>query len=122
MKYVEYNPDMKIGGCILRTFMKLLDKDELVIDKELIDLSKEMNHDNYTDIEVFERYLELNNYKKIDGNNILVKDLKELDGKYACFCFKGDFYHMLPIIDNTVYDKREDSLNLYTINLYRLRK
>ena len=50
MNYVKYDPDMKIGGCILRTFIKLLDKDELVIDKELKELCSKMNHNNYTDV------------------------------------------------------------------------
>ena len=120
MKYVEYNPNMQKGGCILRSFMKLFDKEESVLEKELLDLAKSMNHDSYTDVEIFEKNIDNNNYKKIDSNNILVKDLKNFDGKYACFCFKNDWYHMLPIIDNTVYDKSNDSLELYVINLYKL--
>ena len=120
MKYIEYDPIMKHGGCILRTFMKLLDKDEEIIYIELLDLCKKMGHTDYTDIEVFEEYLKNNNYVKINDNkDVLVKDLDNLEGKYACFCFKDNWYHMIPIIDNTVYDSKQNSLELKVISLYK---
>ena len=57
---------------------------------------------------------------KIDGNNILVSNLTLESGKYAIFAFKDDFYHMFPIIDNTIYDKNDDCLDLCVINIYKL--
>ena len=122
MKFIKYDPEMEKGGCILRTFMKLFDKDEISIYNELVNLAKEMNHNDYTDIEVFEKYLENNSYIKLDIKDMLVGELNNLNGKYACFCFKGDFYHMLPIINDTIYDKREESLELTVISLYKLNK
>ena len=120
MKFEKYDPVMEKGGCILRTFMKLLNKDEKTILSELIDICKEMNHKDYTDIEVFEKYLEINNYIKIDNiKDMKVKELENLSGKYACFCFKDNWYHMIPIIDNIVYDRKDDSLELKVISLYK---
>ena len=48
------------------------------------------------------------------------------DGKSNCvirtFCklFNKDWYHMVPIIDNVLYDKTNDSLELYVISLYKI--
>ena len=54
------------------------------------------------------------------GKDIKVKDLKIDNGKYIVFCFdKKDFYHMVTIIDNILYDKNDSSLELYVITLYK---
>ena len=54
------------------------------------------------------------------GKNIKIKDLKLKKGSYIVFCWnKDEFYHMLPIIDNIVYDKDDRSMELYTISLYK---
>ena len=116
MKYEEYNP--KCSNCIIRTFMKLFDKDELLLQEELIELANKMNESDYNNINAFEKYLENNNYEKIDMKDILVKDL-DLNGKYACFCYKDNWYHMIAIIDNIVYDKTPECLDMNVISLYR---
>ena len=32
---------------------------------------------------------------------------------------KKEYYHMVPIINNTLYDKDNESLNLYIISIYK---
>ena len=120
MKFVKYNPISEKGACVLRTFTKLFRKDYKIIKEELTTLANFLNYESYNEIEVFEKYLSDNNYIKIDGNNILVSNLTLESGKYAIFAFKDDFYHMFPIIDNTIYDVNDDCLDLCVINIYKL--
>ena len=87
--------------------------------EELNTLAYSLNYNSYNEIEVFEKYLSDNNYIKIDGNNILVSDLKLENGKYAIFAYKDDWYHMFSIIDNIIYDKNNDCLDLYVISIYK---
>ena len=48
------------------------------------------------------------------------KDLKIDGNTHVVLCSdKKDFYHMVPIINNTVYDKNDSSLNLYVLSLYK---
>ena len=111
MKFVEYNPVLG-SGCIVRTFLRLLDKDVSEIKNELFNLAQDMGYDDYSEISVFEKYLDINNYEKIDNyKDILVKDLSLDYGKYALFCYdKNDYYHMFSIIDNIIYDKNDKCL------------
>ena len=119
MKFINYNPVDERGACVLRTFSKLFNKTYDDLKKELNTLAHTLNYESYNEIEVFEKYLSDNNYIKIDGNNTLVSDLKLEDGKYAIFGYKDDWYHMFAIIDNVVYDKNNDCLNLYVISIYK---
>ena len=122
MKFVEYNPVLG-SGCIVRTFLRLLDKDVSEIKNELFNLAQDMGYDDYSEISVFEKYLDINNYEKIDNyKDILVKDLSLDYGKYALFCYdKNDYYHMFSIIDNIIYDKNDKCLDLYVISVYKLK-
>lgn len=122
MKFENYNITDINGNsnCIIRTFSKLFNKSYDEILNELLDLAKSLRYDNFTEIEVFEKYLYNNNYVNYIDKDIKIKDLKLPLGKYAVFCYdKKDFYHMLPIIDNTIYDKNNESLNLYVIKVYK---
>lgn len=121
MKYTYYNPVEEKGGCIPRALSKLLKKDYHQVKEDLINLAKEQNK-NANDIEIFEEYLKQNNVVKIgDYNDKQIKDLN-LIGEYTIFCCdKLDFYHMVTIIDNTIYDKNEEALELYVISIYKKR-
>ena len=122
MKYEYYYVEdkNKKTNCIIRTFCKLFNKEYDAVKQELINIAKELNYETYAEIEVFEKYLNDNNYKKIEHKEEQIKNLKLGNGKYAVFCYdKKDYYHMLAIINNTVYDKKEDNLNLYTITIYK---
>ena len=122
MKYEYYyvEDENKKSNCIIRTFCKLFNKEYDAVKQELINIAQELNYETYAEIEVFEKYLNNNNYKKIEHKEEQIKNLKLENGKYAVFCYdKKDYYHMLAIINNTVYDKKEDNLNLYTITIYK---
>lgn len=123
MKFEKYDPIKEKGSCVLRTFTKLLEKEPNAIKEELINIAKKHNYENYNEIEVFEEYLYKNNYKKINNyNNSMIKDIELGKGKYAIFCYdKEDYYHMIPVIDNTVYDKTSSCFNLYIISIYKLK-
>ena len=73
------------------------------------------------DLVKFEKYMEDNNIIKINRDeDIKVKDLKIDNGSYIVFCYdKKEFYHMIPIIDNDIYDKNSDCMDLYVISVYR---
>ena len=117
LKYEYYNPVDEKGGCITRTMSKLFDKDYETVKEELISLSKELGYDDYHDTEVFEKYLENNNYKK-EELNIPVSELN-LKGRYAVLCHKGDNYHMFSVIDGVVYDKSLKYLDMDVVNIYK---
>ncbi len=122
MKYEYYyvEDENKKTNCIIRTFCKLFNKEYEEVKQELINIAKELNYETYAEIEVFEKYLNDKNYIKLEHKEEQIKNLKLENGKYAVFCYdKKDYYHMLAIINNTVYDKKEDNLNLYTITIYK---
>lgn len=122
MKFEYYNPVDEKGGCIFRSFSKYFDKDYNTIKKEILDLQKELNKESYTDDLVIETYL--NNHGVYDTNSeckCQIKDLKT-EGKSIILCYnKKDFYHMVTIIDNVVYDKHEDTFDLYVLKIYKGR-
>ena len=122
MKYEYYYVEVenKKTNCIIRTFCKLFNKEYEETKKELINIAKELNYETYAEIEVFEKYLNDNNYKKIEHKEEQIKNLKLENGKYAVFCYdKKEYYHMLQIINNIIYDKKEENLNLYAISIYK---
>ena len=116
MKYEEYIVD---GNCIVRSFCRMFNYNSLDVSNELDDICRKCNY-TYDDVELFEEYLKRRNMFKIDyRKDLLVKDLK-LDGKYIVFCWdKNNYYHMIPVIDNVVYDKNNKCLDLYVINIYK---
>ena len=122
MNFIEYNPEIEKSGCVIRTFTKLFNKDYKIIKEELTALANSLNYESYNEIEVFEKYLSDNNYIKIDSNTTLVSDLNLDNGKYAIFAFKDDWYHMFPIIDNTIYDKDNSCLDLSVISIYKCKE
>ncbi len=119
MKYIEYNPVDEKGGCVIRTFSKLLDKDYYVVKEELLKLTKELDCADFREQLVFEKYLLVNNYKKITTKEKIVDNLKLKKGKYAILCKKENNYHMFPIIDNVIYDKNKKCFGQTIINIYK---
>ena len=55
IKYQKFNPDIKYN-CVIRSLSKITNKDCGKVKEEIIELSTKMNHNDYTDIEVFEKY------------------------------------------------------------------
>ena len=123
MKYENFYITDNEGksNCVIRSFSKIYNKEYDEVSKGLLDISKELNT-NFNDIETFEEYMKRLNTKKIDyGKDLLIKDLSLDNDKYIIFCYdKKDFYHMVPVINKTVFDYCDDSLNLYVISIYKV--
>jgi hypothetical protein len=123
MKFNEFYIENSEGksNCVIRSFCKLFNKEYDQVYNELCNIQKELNCSSYNDIEVFETYMNRNGIDKIEyGSDIKIKDLSLGSGSYIVFCYdKKDFYHMVTIIDNVLFDKDNRSLELYTISIYK---
>ena len=120
MKCEYYNPIDEKGSCVQRSISKVLNKDYFAVKNDLINIYKNLNAKDYREVEVFEKYLFDNGASKLDIKNILVKDLKLNNGKYIVYCYKDDWYHMIPIIDNIIFDKTDNCLELIVLKIYKL--
>ncbi len=112
------------SNCVIRSLCKILNKEYGDVYNDLCEVAKELNYSSFNDIPVFEKYMEDNNIFKINcEESIKVRDLKINNGSYIVFCWdKNDYYHMVPIVDNVIYDKNSDCLNLYVISIYRKKE
>lgn len=122
MKYSEYFISNKEGksNCVIRSFCKLYNQEYDVVFNELVELAHEINHNSFNDVEVFEEYMRRHNTTEIETKEIKIKDLELDSGNYIVFCYdKKDYYHMITIIDNTIYDKTDECLDLYVIKIYK---
>ena len=119
MKYQFYFPKEDHCDCVLRTFMKLLNKSYDDVKKDLLVIAQDLGYEKYNEINVFEKYFLDNGYSKIDGDNSLVKDYLFDEANYGVFCFKDDDYHLIPIIKQTIYDKNEKLWDMKIISLYK---
>ncbi len=116
MKVTYYNPVDEKGGCIVRSISKALNKDYLDIKNDLININN-----NYKNEKVFEEYLFKNNFIINNNyNNKLIKDIS-LEGLNIVLAYKDDWYHMMCVIDNTIYDKKnyDDIKDLRIIKIYK---
>ena len=109
------------SNCVIRSFCKFFNDDYDNVFNDLCNIANELKCESFNDIEVFETYMKRKSTFPLDyGKKLKVKDLHLDNGKYLVFCWdKKDFYHMVPIIDNTLYDKSDDCLDLYTITVYK---
>lgn len=123
MKFKSFNISNKEGksNCVIRSFCKLYNKSYDEVYEELCNVQKELNCSSYNDIEVFETYMSKNNTNKISyEKDKRIKDLELDNGKYIIFCWdKNEYYHMIPIIDNIIYDKDNKSMELCVLSIYR---
>ena len=119
MKTIYYNPVNENGGCVIRSISKALNKNYLDVKNELIHINE-----SYNEEEVFEKYLFKNNFV-IDNSykNKLLKDIN-LNGVNIVFAHVNDWYHMMCVIDNVVYDKAsfEEIKNMKIIKVYKLKR
>lgn len=109
------------SNCVIRSLCKILNKEYGFVYTGLCEVAKRINFSSFNDIPVFEKYMEDNNIVKINfEEDITVKDLKLDGGSYIIFCYdKKDYYHMISIINNVIYDKNSDCMDLYVIGLYK---
>lgn len=123
MKYKKYYISNSEGksNCVIRTLCKILNTSYDKIYSDLCNLANHLNCSSFNDVEVFETYLRMHGFNAINyGKDTKIKDLVIDNGTYIIFCWdKKDFYHMIPIINNVVYDKDNQCLDLYTITVYK---
>lgn len=123
MTFKEFYISDKNGksNCVIRSLCKILNREYDDIYSDLCKIANDLKNNSYNDVPVFEKYMEDNNIFKIScEEDIKVKDLKIDNSSYIVFCYnKKDYYHMIPIINNTIYDKNSDCLNLNVISIYR---
>lgn len=123
MRFEEYYITDKEGNsnCLIRSLCRIYNKEYEEVFGDLCSLAKELKCENFNDIEVFETYMKKHNTFKIDyGKDIKIKDLKLEDGNYIVFAFdKKDWYHIVNIENNVLYDSEDDSLELYVISIYK---
>lgn len=123
MKFKEFYISDKNGksNCVIRSLCKILNKEYQEVYDALCEVAKELNKSFFNDIPVFEKYMENNNIIKINNiPNIKVKDLELDNSDYIVFCYnQKDYYHMFPIINNVIYDKNDECMNLYILAIYK---
>ncbi len=123
MKFSKFYVEDKNGktNCVIRSFCKLYGGAYEEVINELLSIKDEINAESFNDIEVFEEYMRRRDTDKIDyGKDTRIKDLNVDSGNYIVFCWdKDNFYHMVTIMDNTLYDKDDTSSNLYAITVYK---
>lgn len=123
MTFKEFYITDKNGksNCVIRSLCKILNKEYNDVYNELCKITEDLKCDSFNDIPVFEKYMGDNNIFKINHDeDIKVKDLKIDNGSYIVFCYdKKEFYHMISIIDNDIYDKNSDFMDLYVISVYK---
>ena len=109
------------SNCVIRSFCNVYNEEYENVYKELCEIAKELNCESFNEVDVFETYMKRRDTISLDyGNDLKVKDLKLDKGKYLVFCWdKESFYHMVSIIDNVLYDRKDDSLDLYVIKIYK---
>lgn len=121
MKFCYYNPVEEKGGCVARALSKAYQLDYNQVKEELIKLSQELNYDDYRELEVFESYMLFRGASILSGwENLCIKDANFDNNTYVVFAYKDDFYHLLCICDNIVFDKREDVLDLIVLKVYKI--
>lgn len=123
MKFSKFYVEDKNGrtNCVIRSFCKLYGGTYEDVINELLSIKEEINAESFNDIEVFEEYMRRRDTDKIEyGKDTRIKDLNIDNGNYIVFCWdKNIFYHMVTIMDNTLYDRDDTSSNLYAITVYK---
>ena len=121
MEFEYYNPSNDKRSCVVRTMAKLTDKDYSIVKSELTELAKDIGCGTYNDEKVFSSYMANHGiYKLNDYTDTKVGQLGLSCGTYCVYCTNRDgFYHLLPVVDNVIYDRRDDIRELYVIAVYK---
>ena len=109
------------SNCVIRAFCKIFNKEYENVYNDLCIVAKQLECDSFNEIQVFEKYMENHSINLIDyGKDMQIKDLSLDSGNYVIFCWnKKEFYHMVPVINNILYDKDDKCLELYAIKIYK---
>ena len=121
MEFEYYSPSDESRSCVVRTMTKLTGKEYSTVKEELTELAQKLGYETYNDEAVFKQYMaEHGIYKIKEYVDTTVGEIELNDGSYCVYStnHKG-FFHLIPVVDNVIYDRRNDSLELYVIAVYK---
>lgn len=122
LSFEQYNPSEDKQSCVVRTMTKLVGREYSTVKQELKELAERSDYETYNVQSVFEEYMSRNGiYKERDYNdNTQLRDLDLPVGTYCVFVTNRiSYFHLVPVIDNVIYDRRNDSLGLYVVATYK---
>lgn len=121
LKVEYYNPSDEKHSCVFRSLSKALNKSFDNVKDELRELGNSMGIDDLLDDRVFDAFLLKNEYKMVDKYNDSMLLDNNYDGVNLVYSYYNEWYHMVCIIDNVIYDKFDlDRLkNLKIIKVYK---
>lgn len=92
-----------------------------MVKEELTVLAQKLGFETYNDESVFVYYMaEHGIYKINEYENTTVGELELNNGIYCIYSTDNNgFFHMIPVVNNVIYDRRNDSLQLYVIAVYK---
>lgn len=124
LRFLYYNPSGESRSCVVRTMTRLTGKPYETVKAELTALAAEMGYPEYNEPDVFEAYMAQHGIVKcIDDCGLRVKELKLERGSYCVFCTDHEgFFHLMPVQDGVIYDRRDDSQELFVLAVYRQMK
>lgn len=124
LRFMYYNPSGESRSCVVRTMTRLTGKPYETVKAELTALAAKMEYPEYNEPEVFEAYMAQHGIAKcIDECGLRVKELKLERGTYCVFCTNHEgFFHLMPVQDGVIYDRRDDSQELFVLAVYRQMK
>lgn len=121
MDFQYYNPSDEPRSCVVRTMTRLTGKDYQTVKKELTALAEETGFSGYNEQAVFESYMAAHGFSRCENvSGMQVKTLQLSSGMYCIFCTnRSDFYHLMPVIDGVIFDRRDDCQDLYVLAVYQ---
>ena len=121
MEFEFYNPSEDKQSCVVRTMTKLTGREYGAVKSELTELARELGCGTYNDEAVFEQYMESHGIFKLkEYDDIKVGELELKGSIYCVHCTNREgFHHRLPVVDNVIYDRRDDSRELYVVAVYK---
>ena len=121
MRFEYYNPSYESRSCVVRTMTKLTGKEYSKVKTELAELALKLGCETYNDEKVFEQYMAEHGFRKLreyDGET--VGEIELNDGTYCVHCTNREgFHHLMPVVDNIIFDRRDDSRGLYLVAVYK---
>lgn len=121
LSFAYYNPSDERRSCVVRTMTKLTGKPYPAVKQALAGLAAALGYPDWNEQAVFERYLAEYGFRKCENmSGMQLGELSLQSGAYCVFCTnRADFFHLLPVIDGVIYDRRDDCRALYVIAVYK---
>ena len=121
MRFEYYNPSDESRSCVVRTMTKLTGKEYSKVKTELAELALKLGCETYNDEKVFEQYMAEHGFRKLrEYNGETVGEIELNDGTYCVHCTNREgFHHLMPVVDNIIFDRRDDSRGLYLVAVYK---